>query len=74
MQIPPESDASNSGSQPAGAEEDSNRRQTRERDLMLELDQVTRRQGKGDTKAPRASSAQREARTDASRAEEAVDK
>jgi hypothetical protein len=61
VQIPPSSEATDGGSQDAHADEDADRRQTRERDLMRELDRMT---------GPRADHSER-ARP--SRAEEVVD-
>jgi hypothetical protein len=74
VQVPPESEPSDSSSQPASGDEGGDQRQKRERDLMRELDEVTGRRGEGETRAPRSSSrSQRLARQQPNRAEEVLD-
>ncbi len=69
MQIPPEPEAMDGGSEDAHADEDADRRQIRERDLMRELDRMTGRGGGGGTGAFRPPSNHPE-RARPSRAEE----
>jgi hypothetical protein len=52
MQIPPESEDSDSGSQAPRSAEGADQRETRERDLMRELDEVTGRRVGGEKKEP----------------------
>ena len=74
MKTPPESVAPDGGSQDEHADEDADRHQTRERDLMRELDQVTGRTAEGEMRAPRhASPNPRTARRHPERAEEVSD-
>ena len=74
MKTPPESVAPDGGSQDERADEDADRHQTRERDLMRELDQVSGRRADGEASAPRhASTNQRTARRHPERAEEVSD-
>jgi hypothetical protein len=71
MQIPPDSEATDGGSQDAHDDEDADRR-TRERDLMRELDRMTGQRAGGETQPSRPSSDHpKPARP--SRAEEVVD-
>jgi hypothetical protein len=72
VKTPPESVAPDGGSQDEHADEGADQHQTRERDLMRELDQVTGR--KAETRAARHSSPNpRTARRHPERAEEVSD-
>jgi len=74
VQVPPESEESQSGSPASPTGEDADRRETRERDLMRELDELTGRRVEGETRSSRPSSPDpREAPHDPSGAEEVPD-
>jgi hypothetical protein len=52
MRIPPESEDPDSGSKPPRGAEGADQRETRERDLMRELDEVTGRRVAGEKREP----------------------
>ena len=73
MEVPPDSEASDSGSQAPRDGEDADRRQTRERDLMRELDRVTGRRAGGATRRPGPHPLTNESGGEYDRAEEVPD-
>jgi hypothetical protein len=69
MQVSPESDASEGGSQDAHSHEEADQRHARERDLMRELDRITGRAADANEGAP-DTGPQPETGADSHRAEE----